>query len=178
MSNEELYFIAILPPPFLSEKINTIKYDISEKYHCKHALKSPPHITLIPPFKLSSKKEPALANAIQTFNSQSIQSFEIILNNYDVFLPKVVFINVINSPELIAFQKEVEKYFRIHFNIVKDLPPRPFHPHITIAFRDVKKHQTLDILNEVKQHFPIQEKFTLNNISLLKHNGSNWEVLV
>jgi 2'-5' RNA ligase len=51
MVEEKLYFIAIIPPQPYKEKIAGIKQSFAEIYHVSHALKSPPHITLIPPFK-------------------------------------------------------------------------------------------------------------------------------
>jgi 2'-5' RNA ligase len=50
---------------------------------------------------------------------------------------------------------------------------KPFHPHITIAFRDLKKA----IFNEAWDYYSnrlFQEEFTAESVTLLKHNGQFW----
>lgn len=174
-----LYFLAILPPPELSQKIHQIKLYIARKYHCKHALKSPPHLTIEPPFRFSNRKELLLIQNIHKLNQQ-LQTFHttVHLKNYDVFLPKVVYIKVLENTELVDIYNTTHPFIKTQLKITKDLPPRPFHPHITVAFRDIKKHDTLSILQELQKFFPIQDSFQFQKISLLKHNGQNWEVIL
>ncbi|GIV27078.1 MAG: hypothetical protein KatS3mg027_0892 [Bacteroidia bacterium] len=173
-----LYFLAIVPPPELSQKIHQIKNYIAQKYNCKHALKSPPHITIEPPFRFPPAKEALLIQNINHLNQQ-LQSLSttIYIKDYDVFLPKVVFIKVLDNPELHQIYKYTHHFVKSQLKIIKDLPPRPFHPHITIAFRDVKKQYTLTILEELKTNFPIQDSFQFQKLFLLKHNGQYWEVI-
>jgi 2'-5' RNA ligase len=177
--NQQLYFIALIPPENISQKIHQIKLYVSTKYHCKHSLKSPPHITIIPPFRYSDKKENKLLEPIQFFNQKNFpKSISVQINNYDVFLPKVIFIKVLHSDELQTLYEKTNHFVKTELNIVKDLEPRPFHPHITIAFRDIKKTETLTIKNDVEQHFPISEKFEISKISLLKYIHHQWEIIL
>lgn len=177
MNSQNLYFIAIIPPPPLFNKIQFIKEYIAQKYECKQALKSPPHITLVPPFKYKEKKELLLVKAIEQFNQQQKNSpLNIKLDNFDVFLPKVIYINVIPSFELVMCHQNILKMTKVKLKIIKDKDPRPFHPHITIAFRDVKKNILSLIIEDLKEHFVIEDNFICTQISLLKHNGIKWEI--
>ncbi len=179
MSTYSFYFIAIIPPSPLFEKIHQIKLFVAQKYFCKQALKSPPHITIIPPFRYQPNKESFLFHKIQALNHQlSAPTINITLNGYDVFLPKVIFVNILPHPSLTQLYEHTQSYVKKELNIIKDLLPRPFHPHITVAFRDIKKSFTISILNDLQQHFPIHEHFTYQQLSLLKHNGKNWNVIL
>ncbi len=174
-----LYFVAIIPPIEIYENIQKIKLYVSKKYNCKHALNSPPHITIEPPFRFSGAKEHLLIRNIYHLNQQ-LQTFHttIQLKDYDVFLSKVIFIKVLENAELIDIYNTTHQFIKTQLKITKDLPPRPFHPHITIAFRDVKKQFVTNILQDVRQHFPIEASFEFKWLSLLKHNGQNWEIIL
>ena len=51
MNDKSLYFIAIIPPEKIRREIEELKKKISVAFNTKRALNSPPHITLIPPFR-------------------------------------------------------------------------------------------------------------------------------
>ena len=53
----QMYFVAIVLPSHLNEKLLAYKQLMLEKYNCKVALKSPAHITLVPPFWMEEEKE-------------------------------------------------------------------------------------------------------------------------
>ncbi len=53
---------------------------------------------------------------------------------------------------------------------------RPFHPHLTIATRDLRKKA----FYEAWEHFKKKEyaaEWITEGISLLRHNKKNWDVL-
>jgi len=177
-NNQQLYFIALIPPENISQKIHQIKLYVSKKYHCKHSLKSPPHITIIPPFRYSDKKEIELIENIQSFNQNNFsQSIFVQINNYDVFLPKVVFIKVLHSNELQNLYEKTHHFVKTKLKIINDLDSRPFHPHITIAFKDIKREETLTIKSDIEQIFPISETFEVSKITLLKYIHHQWEII-
>jgi len=52
---------------------------------------------------------------------------------------------------------------------------RPFHPHVTIATRDLHKksfYEAWEIFKEKK----FEASTNANSISILKHNQKNWDV--
>ena len=52
---------------------------------------------------------------------------------------------------------------------------RPFHPHITIAFRDLTQRHFNSLWGEV-EHKSLSGRFSTENITLLRHNGKIWTV--
>ena len=46
----QMYFNALVLPEQLDKKILTYKSWMADKYNCKVGLKSPAHITIVPPF--------------------------------------------------------------------------------------------------------------------------------
>jgi 2'-5' RNA ligase len=51
---------------------------------------------------------------------------------------------------------------------------RPFKPHLTIAFRDLKKSQFPKAW-EFYKHRPFKSACEIDGISLLKHDGKQWQ---
>ncbi len=172
---ESLYFIAIVPPETICEKITQLKLEISQRFESKQALKSPPHITLHMPFRWKDKKLDALYQVIKGIND-SFKSVEIELKDFDFFEPRVVFVNVVANKPLFDLQKRTvslcRKELKLDNSNYKD---QVFHPHVTIGFRDLKKRQ----FYAAKAHFENQKsnfKFQITEVNLLKHNGQKWKI--
>lgn len=174
--SESLYFIAIVPPEDIQEEITKLKHEVAEKYGSKHALRSPPHITLHMPFKWKDKRFDELTEVMKNLNGD-LESLEVELKNFDFFEPRVVFVGVMENEKLNQLQKEVvdvcRKQLRLDNANYKD---RPFHPHVTIAFRDLKKR----MFYEAKREFEtrgVNYRFPVEKISLLKHDGTKWNLI-
>jgi len=173
---ERLYFIAIIPPVEIQDEITQLKLELAEKFDSKHALKSPPHITLHMPFKWKDKKLPLLKNVIEEVNGQ-FQPFEIALRNFDFFEPRVIYVDVVPNESLNALQILVVKKCREDLNLDNSsYKNQPFHPHVTIGFRDLKKAK----FYEARQFYEKKEisfKFPVNKLLLLAHDGERWDVV-
>lgn len=169
------YFIAIVPPEPLLSEIRGIKQSIFENYQTKGALQSPAHITLHMPFSFEEEKENKLISCLESFQFDT--QFQITLANYSCFEPRVVFMNVMEQPKLFDLQKQLVMYVKRYlmlFNQFDDL--RGFHPHITVAFRDLKKAVFYKVWEEYRAK-SYQAEFTCNYFSLLKHQKDHWTVL-
>lgn len=167
------YFIAIvLPEPVLSE-VEAIKQDLFTKYSLKGALRSPAHITLHRPFQFKNQKE---LNLIKTLEQFHFQSFNIGLKGFGCFAPRVVFIDVKPSPALAETHQALTRFAKRElqlFNEADDL--RGFHPHVTIAFRDLKKND----FPQVYDYFSDKDfsaVFAVKQLALLKLK-TTWEVI-
>jgi len=168
------YFIAIvIPEPFQTE-IMAFKQLIADKYNSKSALRSPAHITLHMPFEWKEEKEGVLIDALQQFSFK--EDFMIELQNFSSFEPRVIFVDVIKNELLTKFQNELVSYVKKNlclFNQADDM--RGFHPHVTIAFRDLRKKK----FHEAFTYFKTQNynaSFKATNFCLLKHTGKEWQV--
>jgi 2'-5' RNA ligase len=172
---EQLYFIAILPPSPILEEIDILKHHFKDKYHSKASLNSPSHITLHMPFEWREEKEGKLINALTTF-SENHNSFVLQLENFGCFEPRVIFINVMKNPLLDALQRELHQTFKRELNLFnamyRDLP---FYPHVTLAFRDLKKPMFYKAWEEFRDKI-IEHSFKADRIALLKHDGKAWQV--
>ena len=172
-NNHSLYFIAIVPDEPISSKITLLKKWMYEHYNSKGALRSPPHITLHMPFKWKPEKEPLLEKSLSQLSVIST-SFELKINKYGCFEPRVIYLNVEENESLSQLKKEVMGVSRKEWKLVPPKDERGFHPHITIGFRDLKKPLFYKAWEEVKNK-TMTESFEVNALVLLKHNGKNWD---
>lgn len=170
-----MYFAAIVCPPELDKKILDFKTWMKEQFGCVVALRSPAHITLVPPFWLAETREPELLQSIGSFiNNMSM--LEIQLDNFSHFNKKVLFIRVAGDPVLEEFKSQVTGHLMQSFpNIIKE-EARPFQPHITIANRDMLPGH----FRKAWEYFSkkeFREIFHSSKISLLKLGPTKWEVM-
>jgi 2'-5' RNA ligase len=174
-SKEKLYFIAIVPPtPIYDEALEQKEY-FKTHYNSKASLNSPPHITLHMPFRWKEKEENELAAKLEKF-SQNNHPISVKLDNFSSFPPRVIFINVVMNKELEALQKNLQRYCKRALNLFNsNYKELPFHPHLTVAFRDLKKPNYQRAWEEFKMK-NFQAEFMADKIALLKHTGKVWEV--
>jgi 2'-5' RNA ligase len=170
----QLYFIAlILPSPFL-EEAQVLKEHFRDEYHSKASLNSLPHITLHMPFQWKERKEEKLVSALAAFSSGK-NPFTISFNNFSCFAPKVIYIDITPSESLTSLQKELYRFCKTELNLFnaqyRDLP---FHPHVTLAFRDLKKEEFANAWAEF-QGQKFSGDFSVDRITLLKHDGKFWQ---
>lgn len=168
------YFIAIVPPEPLQSKIQSLKQVIYETYGTKGALRSPAHITLHMPFSWEEHKEDKLIQYLQDFRFPA--SFTLQLDGYNCFEPRVVFIQVEQNVFLTKLQKQLVSYAKSNlqlFNQADDM--RGFHPHVTVAFRDLKKPVFYRIWEDY-QHQSFNADFECLSFCLLKHEEQKWHV--
>jgi len=170
-----MYFLAVVLPPLLNEKVLQLKRMMNEQYGCKVALKSPAHITLIPPFWLHPSHEQDLLKDVDIV-AQTVTPFIISTNHFSAFKPRTIFIAVQPKSYLNDLKKRTDDFFAAKENYKIKLDRRPFHPHITIATRDLSKKAFYDAwpLFENKQ---FAEEWIADNICVLKHNTKNWDIL-
>ncbi len=168
----EKYFIAVVPPEPLLSEIQNIKLNIFEKHQTKGALRSPGHITLHMPF--SFEKEEKLIACLEEFKFN--QAFDLTLNGYACFEPRVIYLNVEVNDTLFNLQKKLVQYVKRNLNLFNQSDDkRGFHPHVTVAFRDLKKQNFYAIWDEFKNK-DFKADFSCNSFCLLKHINQRWEV--
>ncbi len=171
----DMYFIAIVLPEALNRKVQHYKTMMKEKYGCTVALKSPAHITLLPPCWMDPTFEESLKNDLDLLAS-GMSPFEICTADFSSFSPRTLFIATTPSGPLNRLKQKTGEFFssRQHYKLKTD--DRPFHPHITIATRDLHKKD----FHEAWLFFEsntFRECWTAGGISLLKHNKKNWDVV-
>lgn len=169
------FFIALLPPQEIQEYANQIKQYFADKYASRGAQNSPPHITLQPPFEWVDANLPLLEECLRDFAS-SRESVPLRLSGYSAFAPRVIYINVVRSQQLLTLQTDLMAYLESNQGIVdKVSKTRPFAPHMTVAFRDLTKQNFHAAWPEFEKR-QLDFEFTVNNLTLLLHDGKRWNV--
>lgn len=175
MSNQQLCLIALLPPQRVQDEANAIKDHFAKVYDSSHAQKSPPHITLQPPFRWGQDQLFQLKTTLNQFAHHQ-RAIPITLSGFGAFPPRVIYIHVEKTPEILALQKALMDYLEQQFNLVDPTAKsRPFVPHITVAFKDLTKSNFRKAW-PIYQDKPFDDQFTINELTLLLHNGKHWEV--
>ena len=172
MSIAKMYFLAAVAPAHVNEQVLKWKHYMRDHYRCTVALKSPAHITLIPPFWMNAELEDKLMSDVDAFAAQH-HNFYIQLKNFDAFKPRVIFIGVEKNEPLTELKLALEDHLK-KYPIKKET--RPFHPHLTIANRDLMKKDFAPAFAHFKK-IEYDVKFPATAISLLRHNGTEWEVI-
>ena len=133
-----MYYITLLCPPEIDEPIAAHKDMMKETFGCEVAAKSPAHLTLVAPFFLSDGKYRELLERLEAFES-IVSEIHVDVNGYGQFHERVIFADVQVTDNLNAMQEQLETYLRNGgFPFIKEAK-KPFHPHITIATRDLKE---------------------------------------
>ena len=173
-ASHSMFYIAVLCGSEIDKKIQAHKVWMRERFGCTVALKSAAHITLIPPFWLANEQEQLLIETLHSF-ATSVQPFMIHLKNFAHFSNKVIFAAVEENHLLGSLRKATEDHFMVPFHNSIKPDNRPFHPHVTIANRDIKPGD----FNKAWAHFEklhFDETFEASKISLLKLSPGKWNV--
>lgn len=175
LKNQKLYFVALIPPKQIYERTMKLKEEVAEKFDSRAALKSPPHITLHMPFGFKEEKEDKIYQVLKDYVEEQI-SFSIHQNGFGSFAPRTIFINVQQTSDLDQFRSDLVRKMRRELNLDNaDYKDQPFHPHMTIAFRDLKKSRFQEAWNYYKDQEFLGD-WECNQVALLKHNGQSWDV--
>jgi 2'-5' RNA ligase len=170
-----MYYLALIAPDDVDRQVLIWKNRMKDLYQSVVALRSPAHITLIPPFWMNEELEPELIDSIHSFSKTQISS-TINMNGFSCFKPSVIFADVLVDHWITELKHALENSLisKNRFPIKKDT--RAFHPHITIATRDLHKKQ----FEEAWKYFENKDyskTWMANGISLLRHNKKNWDVI-
>jgi 2'-5' RNA ligase len=169
------YFIAFIPPAQVYEDALKLKMYFKEKYNSKAALNSPPHITLHMPFRWKGTKEAELISKFRAF-TRAFDPIKICLDNFGAFEPRVIFLNVAQSEILESFQKNIQRFCKKELNLFNaNYREDPYHPHLTLAFRDLRKSAFKEAWDEFKSK-EYKVEFMADKVALLKHDGKVWKV--
>lgn len=171
---EQRYFIAIVPPEPICGNVFQIKEEFAANYNSKGALRSPAHITLHMPFLWKEEKEEQLIQTLSQFNFSDKTTVS--LHNFSRFGERVIFVNVLPNEVLNDMQTKLVRHAKVNLQLFnQDESMRGFHPHVTVAFRDLRKQYFVKAWEEFKDR-TFEAEFPLKDFSLLKHDGKQWNV--
>ncbi|MFM2385954.1 MAG: hypothetical protein RL660_711 [Bacteroidota bacterium] len=171
-TEKSMYYIAILCPLEIDEQMDNYKQFMRANYGCEMAGKSPAHVTLVNPFFLSEGKHKDLIEKLEAFDS-IVTDVDIVVDGFNHFDNRVIFADVLGNENLTALQEQLENYLRnTGFPFIREAK-KPFHPHVTIATRDIKpEHFDAAWANFEGKTF--QGSFSTNSIHVMKLVDEKW----
>ena len=170
-----MYFIALVLPPLLNEKILNWKNFMYQRYECKVGLKSPAHITIVPPFWMEEEKENILLADVNDL-CKTLSPLIVRTQNFSAFKPRTIFIDVEKNHALESLKETSDKFFKQNRPYKIKIDARPFHPHITIATRDLFKKTFYEAWPTFEKE-KFEEEWLADSLSVLRHNKKNWDVI-
>ena len=98
------------------------------------------------------------------------------LNGYGAFIPRVIYINVEKAPNLLALQAELMAHLENQLGIVDKISKtRSFTPHMTVAFKDLKRKSFRTAWQEFERR-ELHFEFTADKLTLLIHRDKSWHI--
>jgi len=163
-----LYFIALIPPDPLKSKIAELKITFSEKFRSTHSLNSPPHVTLVPPFRANETKTEQLINNLEELvSTQSV--FELFIKGSGAFKPRVIYLDIEKSKSADALRQALISRIMPNFSDTKS------KLHITLASRDLSTDMFFKAW-KVYKDLSFADSFLVDHVYLLKHDGKIWQI--
>ena len=173
--NTQLQLIAIVLPEPLFSFVRDQQNFIAEKWDCRHALRTPPHITIIPPLAIT----PEEINGLQEIAGEvaaKCNSFSLAVKGYGAFKPRVIFIKPELPPGLSdLYQNWRDALMKTFPHVLGKYPDKPYHPHITLAHRDVDRKQFDEMWN-LYENKKIDISIEINQFCILGHGKNGWEI--
>ena len=170
---ENLFFLAVIPPEPTYSAISHLKTQFAEQYNSRHALKSPPHITVIPPFWYHSNKIDDLVGSVRELLAE-YGSFQLKLKDFDCFKPRVIFVDVVDSTnKLHELQIALKSFFLSQFKLRPEKRDT-YHPHCTIGFKDLSPKMFYKAWDYFKDQ-TFNRNFTVEALSLLQYEEGTWK---
>jgi len=174
-SDTQLKLIAIVLPDPLFSLVREEQNFIARTWGCRQALRVPPHITLIPPLSIKEKESKELESIAKEVATHR-KPFSIKINGYDTFSPRVIFLKPNFPYELGLLYTELRDAIVPKIpQALSRYPDESFHPHITLAYRDL----TPDQFKEMWKHYKNKKaKFLIdiNQFNILVNTEEGWMI--
>lgn len=168
------FFYAIIPPDPIAAEVTKFKEEASALFNARRALNSPPHITIIPPFT-GDNEILAPADSGMEEICQFTLPVKLHLNGFNAFKPRVIFIQPEANERLDTLYRESKERLGDFIPGLK-MEERPFHPHMTIAFKDLSGK----MFGPAWEHFrkiKYSRSWEVTSLSRLQFREKKWEVV-
>ncbi|HEY9644358.1 MAG TPA: 2'-5' RNA ligase family protein [Coleofasciculaceae cyanobacterium] len=167
------FFIALIPPLEIQAYANLVIQELSDRYKTSTS-NAPPHVTLQAPFLWHLDAMPQLEACISQF-AQSQPAVPVTLSGFGAFPPRVLYINVLKTPELLSLQTGLMGHLEETLGILDPVAKRrPFSPHLTVASRNLAA--TFQVAWSDLQSRSVDFEFVGDRLTLLLHDGQCWQI--
>lgn len=169
-----LYFLAILPPKALAQRVQKVKKELADKYDSKEAYKRPAHFTLIAPFKIPEQQEEVIIPQLIYFAEEQ-HPFIVNLSGFNHFRDEVIYVDVENPSQLQTLHTHLGEYLLNEMGFSDNtVRPKNLTPHMTVAFRDLSSENFQKAWATFKDR-SFNYSFEVNSFFLLKHDYTRWQ---
>lgn len=168
------FFAAFMLPPEAEAYAKQVVQSLTTRYRTRTA-KAAPHITIQAPFRWPLEDVATLETAIAQV-TQAMQPVPIHLCGFGSFPPRVIYIDVERTPELLQVQTQLTQHMQNQPQAI-DLKPerRRFSPHVTVASRNMTRSRFKSIWAELKDQ-PVDFRYVCDRLTLLIYDSRGWHV--
>lgn len=167
------FFIALLPPDPIQHAATEVIQELSDRFQMRTS-NAPPHITLQAPFLWQLDHLKALEESLARFSALS-PAIPIALEGYGAFPPRVLYIHVEKTVELMAIQSQLASVLESELSIVDaKAKTRGFTPHLTVASRNITRQSFKHAWNDLQTR-SLEFHFVCDRLTLLRHDGQRWQ---
>jgi len=167
-----LYLVALLPPEPVFAQTWALKQEVHRLTGSRNAVRLPPHITLLPPFREAADFEATCAAALTTFAATQA-SFLVSLEDFEWFGDHTLFVGVRTTADLQAFHARLLAWCATHLPTIPH-EARAYTPHLTLATRDLPPAQ-VPVLRQLFGERTYRAAFAVTNFTLFRHDGQHWQ---
>ncbi|WP_400191043.1 2'-5' RNA ligase family protein [Hymenobacter sp. B81] len=168
-----LYLLAVLAPEPVRGAVWALKQEVHQRTGSRNAVRLPPHITLLPPFRLLPAAFEPRARPLLARFAASHPAFEVGLRDFAWFGQRTLFVQVTDSAPLRILHAALQDLCRRQLPEVP-LEKRPFTPHLTLATRDLPGHLVPALQREFAGR-RFQAAFEVRQLTLFRHDGQRWQ---
>ena len=167
----ELYYIALLPDDKLSQLCLEYKQQAQNLFQAQAALRSPAHITLIPPFNADERALNQITLILAHLATQQ-HELELQLKGWQHFGVRTIYLGFEAYLALSSLKRQCHQQIS---RITKLRQEAEFIPHISIINRDLAEidfNSAWEYFSS--QSYPVLTKCT--QLALLKHTPFGWQI--
>lgn len=173
-STHAMFYFALVCPPAIEERILPLKHWVRDHHGSRTALKSPSHITLVPPFWWPLDKQEMLDENSRAFRF-GIPGLDIRLHGFGHFGKRVIFLRVEENGALRSLRSSFHLHMKPLLGSLLKEDAHAFTPHVTIATRDLTPAAFADTWARL-EHRVFDASMKIGTISLLRLEDARWEI--
>lgn len=171
MVNGYTHFIGVLPPKEIALILEESRRYMRKTFGCRSGHGTPLHITVIPPFNAGDSC--STKDLIQVLQNISFEAFTGKIENYSCFGDRTIYARIVEDKKWERLRNTVYQSVSEAIPGVLKKDQRFYHPHITIANRDIPQGCTSKALNKLGK-IPLLEAFPVDNLVLFEFTGGRW----
>lgn len=159
--------MALVLPPGASGRVQAVIDDVSSRFGTGVST-APPHITLVPPFRMSNNDLPALETALAAFAGGRAATAAR-LTGFSCFEPRVAYVDV-------DHEDVADVWAGLNAALVQECPfvqleGRPFKPHVTVASKRVTPEKFAGVWGYLRGR-PFADAWLVEEVTLLRFDGA------